>query len=413
MDWPFLEQLEADHGDAFYLLDLPAFRRNFNGFLSAFRAIYANTSLGYSYKTNYVPQLCRAAFDQGAYAEVVSSLEYDLALRLGIPADRIIFNGPAKENSYLEKALLAGSLVNVDSLEETETAVQCLKSHDDRPFGVGVRCNFSVGDTPRSRFGIDIENGDIQTAVSQLRALDHVTVAGLHCHFSWDRSAAAFAQRAEKMSELCDRLFPHDPPGFVDIGGGFCGPMEDDLKAQFSYQVPTFDEYAEAVAPRFAERFGSHSQVELILEPGMGLISDVMNFVCRIASTKDIGGRHHAITTGSIYNIKPTLNKLNLPLRVVHQPMKGRPSAAGWDVSGYTCMEIDIMYRDYLGSLRTGDYLIFSNVGAYTVVLQPPFIKAAPAILSIDDEGGVEVVRRAETLADVLATYGEQISRPD
>jgi diaminopimelate decarboxylase len=53
------------------------------------------------------------------------------------------------------------------------------------------------------------------------------------------------------------------------------------------------------------------------------------------------------------------------------------------------------------------DYIVFHNVGAYTIVLKPPFIAPAAPILAVSaaGKGKFEVVRRRETFDDVFATY--------
>src|SRR5438132_13864145 len=91
-----LRDLEQQYGDSFYVLDVRKFEDNYRAFLAAFRAIYSNTNIAYSYKTNYTPKLCQQVNAMGAYAEVVSSMEYDLAQHIGVPPQRIIFNGPLK-----------------------------------------------------------------------------------------------------------------------------------------------------------------------------------------------------------------------------------------------------------------------------------------------------------------------------
>ena len=58
--------------------------------------------------------------------------------------------------------------------------------------------------------------------------------------------------------------------------------------------------------------------------------------------------------------------------------------AGGIDVVGYTCMENDVLFRGFEGAIGAGDYAVFDNVGAYTNVLRPPFIRECPAILGWD-----------------------------
>ena len=82
LSWKTLHDLERDFGEAFFLLDVQAFRTNYEEFLDAFRTIYPRSQIAYSYKTNYIPRLCWEVDRLGGYAEVVSTMEYDVALRL-------------------------------------------------------------------------------------------------------------------------------------------------------------------------------------------------------------------------------------------------------------------------------------------------------------------------------------------
>jgi diaminopimelate decarboxylase len=53
-----------------------------------------------------------------------------------------------------------------------------------------------------------------------------------------------------------------------------------------------------------------------------------------------------------------------------------------------------------------GDYAVFDNMGAYTVVFKPPFIRPNPSIVTYDSETGSYCLsRRAETFDDVFASY--------
>jgi diaminopimelate decarboxylase len=130
LSWQVLHQLEKDYGDSFYLLDIRQFESNYREFLHAFRSIYPKSNIGYSYKTNYTPRLCQSVNSLGGYAEVVSQMEYDIALGIGVPPSRIIFNGPLKEKENIEHAILAGSIVNLDSLPEVFMVEALARSFD-------------------------------------------------------------------------------------------------------------------------------------------------------------------------------------------------------------------------------------------------------------------------------------------
>ena len=112
-----LLELRNKYGDAFYLLDSSQFRKNFIELEETFSNIYPNFKIAYSYKTNYTPKLCKIVNELGGYAEVVSEMELELALRIGVDCERIIWNGPIKTKEKVEEFLLNGGTINIDSLE--------------------------------------------------------------------------------------------------------------------------------------------------------------------------------------------------------------------------------------------------------------------------------------------------------
>jgi diaminopimelate decarboxylase len=69
-------------------------------------------------------------------------------------------------------------------------------------------------------------------------------------------------------------------------------------------------------------------------------------------------------------------------------------------------METDVLQPGFPGELGVGDFLVFGNVGAYTTVFKPPFIRLAPPMLTCNEGADVfSLARRSETLDDLLASY--------
>lgn len=403
--WQQLNAIEREHGDAFYLVDLGAFQANFHDLRDAFRAYYRNTELAYSYKTNYLPRLCRLVNDWGGYAEVVSRMEYEMALIAGVDPRRVIVNGPYKTRDDLQDALCEGALVNLDAPYQIDLMEEL--GGFDAPVRVGVRCNFDVGDQRVSRFGFDAEEAELQRVVQRLRALRNVDVMGLHFHYPLPgRRPAGYAAVARRMIDLAKTLFPQEGPRVIDIGGGYFSKMPPEMAEQFGGDIPSYADYAAAVGPIIAESFPG-GEPQLILEPGVGVVATAGTLVTRVLDVRRVRGVWYAQVSSSIQAVRPTMAKVNLPVRVVRGPGR-RPGIIGApvDVVGYTCMENDVLHRGLREDVAPGDYLAFGNCGAYTNVQKMPFIRAAPAMLGVDAEGRVnEVLRRAETTEDVLATY--------
>jgi diaminopimelate decarboxylase len=410
LSWVDFDRLEQEYGESFFIVDICQFKQNYTEFIQAFRSIYANTNLGYSYKTNYLPKLCQTAAELGGYAEVVSQMEYDLAIAIGVPPHRIIFNGPLKHQADLEAAILAGAIVNLDSLEEVEIVAALAKRLPAQQIAVGLRCNFNLGDDRISRFGLDVEAGDLDRVFQKFGELPNCQVDGLHCHFTTAaRSIESYALRTKKILEISDRYFPDQPPKFIDVGGGFFGKMTADLQEQFDCHIPNYQEYATAIATQLQTRFpDANSRPELIIEPGVAIIADVLIFACKVVGLKTVRSRQIALVVGSFQNVKPTMTDKNLAIEV-YRNMKNtqqRKLSGTIDIVGYTCMETDCLYKDYQGEVGIGDYIVFENMGAYTIVFKQPFIRPNPPIISYDSNlDEYSLVRRTETAKDIFATY--------
>ena len=113
-----LKEIANEVGTPFYLAYPDRFQKNLTDFNNAFKNRYNRFLLSYSFKTNYTPFLLDIVKSNGFIAEVVSEIEYDLAQQVGFKGDRIILNGPIKSEALIEKAILNGSIVNLDCLYE-------------------------------------------------------------------------------------------------------------------------------------------------------------------------------------------------------------------------------------------------------------------------------------------------------
>lgn len=403
LSYNILNDISRSHGDAFYLLDTEQFELNFHELLKAFRKYYPDTYIAYSYKTNYTPRLCRMVDDMGGYAEVVSDMELEIARRIGVPYSKVHFNGPVKNFEAVREVILGGGIVNLDDYVEVPAITELAAQHPDMTINVGLRCNFQINDGTLSRFGFDVEKKEFSELVAHLNGIGNIRIAGLHCHFA-SRRGETWKPRAEGICRLADELCP-ELPDHVDLGGGLFGKMKNSLKAQFGMHIPTYKEYAQEAAATIAQHFGGcEHQPQLFIEPGSALVGDAMRFAARVKSIKDIRGKKIATLMGSIYNINPTLNKKNPPLTVMHDETLPTSEYADLDFAGFTCIESDYLYRGYNGPLSLGDFVVFENVGSYSVVLKPPFILPNFPILELR-EGRIDVIKRQETFDDLFHTY--------
>lgn len=401
----------------YFLLDEPILQRYFDMLTGALKENWPNYRIGYSFKTNSLPWLVNFYKKQGAYAEVVSRDEYGLAKYLGFQDSEIVYNGPYKDEQSFRDVVLAGGYVNVDSkwelewltklseeleqeniftnfsnYNETNTEEKTEANRKVSEIHVGIRVNFNLeqmcpGETTMGetsgRFGFSYENGEFAKALSYVRALPHVKVTGLHLHSSSkSRSVQIFrsiAQMACRLKREFDLTL-----SYVDIGGGYCGGMEG---------RPEYPDYFPVIAEELRREFDPE-QTQLVVEPGISLISKGSFFVTSVIDVRDIRDTRYLITDGSRFNIDATMIKSSY---LYHTKLQNpsAPVMERQEITGYTCMECDRLFTmENLPELQTGDQIIYENVGGYTISLNPLFIQYFPAVYVRNGEQMMEVRRK-------------------
>ena len=167
----------------YFLLDLQRLEKNLQTMRTAFSSLWPKFEIGYSFKTNNLPWIVSWMEEQGVFAEVVSSPEYELAKYVGYDDSKIIINGPNKGIKVLKNILKAGGVVNLDSFEEIAYIQDNIGELGE--VEIGIRINFDLeaacpsetipGNEP-GRFGFNVENGDFAKAIEILHSLPQVTV---------------------------------------------------------------------------------------------------------------------------------------------------------------------------------------------------------------------------------------------
>lgn len=406
VDFSIIQELVDAGNQSYYLINASRFRDNFIGLIEELNNIFPHFNIAYSYKTNYTPSLCKIVRDLGGYAEVVSSMEYRLARKIGVSHEKIIFNGPYKERDFIYEVLTAGGAINIDNFRELNDISEHFRGY--KPVNVALRCNYESCDGVLSRFGFDVESKEFLDSLKLIEDSPNLNLVGIHSHIA-NRGLDVWAG---KVKGLCNIIEKHKlfELSFIDFGGGLYGGMPDELKKQFSSYIPNFKEYAQTIATPIKELFSRNniqSIPHLLIEPGSAVVGDAMDFICTVDSIKNIRGHHIATVTGSMYNINPTLNHKNPPIHIIHrgqQPYSKINDCEKYDIAGYTCIESDYLYKGYQGHLEVGDIIIFGNAGSYSIVLKPPFILPNFPIYQYDN-GEVALVKEGEIFDDIFHTY--------
>lgn len=372
-----------------FILDKELFINNIKHFQSAISNNFSKWAVGYSVKTNSLVNLINIAYTEGCKIEVVSSDEYELAILCGINPKDIIYNGPMKSKETFISALVAGGIVNIDTHREIEW-LKLLPQ--DRKFKVGLRVNVDVnsisstessGDCDLGRFGFSVDSGDLVECINKIEVIGNIEIAGLHFHKEVpSRSLRFYKDLTHFACSVINEL--NLPIRYLDLGGGFFGKYLD---------KPTYDQYMHAIKSVVEKKLPNWRDITYIFEPGNAILADAFQFVSSVIDIKKINDDLNIVTIdGSRANVDPLFRKRDY-LKDLIFTEKNNEKIPLQIIGGATCMEFDRLFelKDFQ-VLCEGDRIIFNNVGAYTMTLQPLFINYFPRVYSVSD-GKIELIR--------------------
>lgn len=355
-----------------YISDKSDFKQNITDFMAAFREYYPNYNIGYSFKTNYCRDFIDVVREIGGYAEVVSPAEYQFARNCGFEDHEIIYNGVIPDVEDKLRVAKNRGIVNIESGYELVQMVNAAHL----PLEIGIRLNFDIGNGVVSRFGIDVDSIEYRK-VKELQQRGLITIKCVHCHISYARGLSYFKKRAEMMAKFAKEL----GASIVDIGGNMFGRMDDSLKSQYGEYVPSYVEYAKVIGEVFAREF-PNGEVQLITENGTPIVSTSMSLLATIIGKKVIKGKTMLVVDCKRDDVGFVCHTKNPPCNVLADTGDYVEHAT---IYGCTCIENDIIHRDYSGYANVGDKILISNIGAYGCNVANDFITHRPKCISIDE----------------------------
>jgi len=396
-----VESLIDAYGSPLFVLSEKQIRRNYKSAYRAFSTRYPKVKFAWSYKTNYLDAVCQVFHSEGSWAEVVSGFEYRKALGNGVAGNKIIFNGPAKSKEDLFLAIENDSLIHIDHQEELNLLLSITPNLTNKP-RVGIRVNLDTGVFPVwDRFGFNFENGEAWNALTKIVNSGKLKLVGLHCHIgTYVQSTSAYGVAASKLAELAIRCKNtlRQTIEYLDMGGGF--PSTNTLKGAYlpgTDTTPSIDDFAEEICSTLTNSGFVHAELPLlILESGRALIDDAGYLLGTVIANKRLGDARRAMIVDFGVNI------LFTSFWYEHQitPVQDfAPHTENMTIYGPLCMNIDVIRENInLPVLNPGDNVVVHKVGAYNMTQWMQFITLRPAVVLIDEQQQVHLIKAAETL---------------
>ena len=331
-----------------------------------------NGEVAFSIKSNYFPVLIDDLKQLNSWFEVSSEEEYEYLIFLGIDMTKVVVNAPICTPSFFIKCLNKGSIFNIQNKQQWDNCREIAMAAPQKNISIGLRLNLDYA----SRFGFSEDA--YKQVLAEVVELKNVEICSLHVHVcEGQRSVKSFEEKFNKIETLSENIALNHLK-YLNIGGGFFSPMPDFLRDQFKEDIPYLDEYLNL----FTE-LSKRSKYKLMIEPGGVLASNSMKFYTKVLSIDSLTHDTFIQVDGSVYDVQPTKSPKQLPYRVI----TNSSNKIDGKVVGFTCMEDDVLIDDFSEAIEVGDWIEFSNVGAYAQTLRPAFISSWKPIISISSNG--------------------------
>jgi diaminopimelate decarboxylase len=401
-----VNKLASKFGTPLYVYSATAIRERYRILERAFH--HVRHTICYSVKANSNLSILRLLAGMGAGFDIVSGGELERVRRTQKKAlKRVVFSGVGKTAAELELALRNGILLfNVESEGELELLAACA-SRLRKAANIALRVNPNVPAETHPYISTGLREHKFGVPIDSARELyrraaghKHLRVAGVSLHIGSQISdVAPFHLAMERVVDLVMQLLADGYNiRFIDAGGGLAISYNSAAPVDFSDQA---HRYAEAITQpllRMKKPFP-----HLLLEPGRSIIASAGALVTRVLYLKRNGSKRFTIVDAAMNDlIRPSLYQARHEITPVSFS-KGRNERIQSDVAGPVCESGDFLARDaMLPELTAGEYLCVLDAGAYGMSLASNYNSRPRAAEALVDGTRVRLVRRRETIRDLL-----------
>ena len=394
-----LKKIAREVGTPFYCYSSEKLTRNFEAYRRALADFHSTVC--YSVKANTNLAVVSTLARLGGGADVVSAGEMYVAMKAGIPADKIVFSGVGKTAAELEAAVKNQILqINAESAAEVETINQIA-------LRLGVKANVALRVNPdvdalthvkittgkkENKFGVDWD--DAHRLYREAANMEGIRLAGIAVHIGSqlldvEPFRLAFTKIAGMVRELEAEGIVLDN---IDLGGG--------LGINYNVELPpTCAAYADVVRETLGDL---HKHI--IVEPGRSVVGNAGILVTEVICTKKMGSKNFIVVDAGFNDlVRPAMYDAWHTILPVSK--KGvAPLIA--DIVGPICESGDVFAKDrIIEPVQAGRLLAIMCAGAYGASMSSVynFRPLVPEVMARGEE--YAVVRKRTSYEEMLSGH--------
>ncbi len=394
------EDLIAEYGSPLYVYNEGIIRSHMDAVANVITK-YPYTA-NYSVKANTNIHILKLALEEGNNCDAMSIGEITMLMKAGFPKERIFFVPNNVSEEELLFAIDNDIMTSLDSLSQLELYGTL------NPGGTcAVRINPGVGAGhsekvitagKKTKFGIAEEDIDEIFVIAEKY---HLTIAGINQHIgSLFMSPEPYLKAVSNLLRIAVR-FPNLK--FIDFGGGYGIPYHK-LDGEAEYPMEDFKARLEPILDEFVSACGYAPLFKS--EPGRYCVAEGGVILGTVHAVKQNAGKKYIGTDiGMNVLVRPSMYDSWHDIEFIRNgSVLPRTDLEEVTVTGNICESGDLLAKDRpLPKVERGDLACVLDAGAYGYSMCSSYnSRPRPAEIMIRTDGSVQLIRRRETIEDLL-----------
>lgn len=365
---------------------------------------YKNFSVSFSAKANSNLHVLEIVKEEGLNVDAMSAGEIYVQLKAGFKPEQIFFISNNISAAELKYALAKGVTISVDSLSQLE-----LFGKINEGGFVAIRFNAGIGTGhnekvvtagKKTKFGVDPKYiNDVKDILRKYK----LKLIGINQHIgSLFMEGSTYLESVKALLALADHF---EGLEFIDMGGGFGVPYEKQ-KGQTPLDLKALGAELDAIIEAWTKKYGR--EIGFKIEPGRYIPAESCVLLGTVNATKINYGRKY-IGTDLGFNVilRPVLYNSHHDIEVYKKNKKVSNKIEEVTIVGNICESGDILAKNILlPQIEEDDTIGVLDAGAYGYSMSSNYnSRLRPAEVLIKENGEIKIIRRRDTLEDLLRNY--------
>ncbi len=407
-----IDYIVKNYGTPVYVMDENIVYKKIDELLSAYSGFHGSVNIAYSMKANFNPALLKRFISSNIMFDITSLGELYFYNRCNGNSEKVIYTTVSEEyEEYLQVLNNGISRVVVSSYNGLLNLSKAAIDSNKRPY-VLIRINPEVGvqatikaSYKDGKFGVPFYTNTNDNAEKMLKYIinsSSLEFEGFHFHLgSQITDYSCFSNTLTKLDQFIikmQRLYPSLKVNTLDIGGG--------TPIFYGIDIPTPYAIASSIIDQLNNMADMYGISNLIIESGRYLTAESMVLISKVINIKEYNNDIFAILDAGYHLLlDAALLKQEYPQEVIgnkYNNTKKKVHLAGRLCDTYDVFPISKVSK--VGNITNDSFVIFYNVGAYSIVFNMPFhCQTKPAIVMKCSNGVLNLVRKRQTIEELFS----------